>query len=84
MLSLSAGYVLDYAPTEKLKKKANAHHRRAVLLLGAELNKPENYEIGREEPLLVALSLLNQDDIVNWETRESTKRNPKWYQGAKL
>lgn len=81
MLSLSAGYVLDYAPSPKLKKRANHHHRRAVMLLGLELNKPENYELGKEEPLLMALSLLNHEDIVNWETREATKKMPKWYQG---
>ena len=82
MLSLSAGYVLDYAPTEKLKRRANFHHRRALMLLGTELNKAANYEVGQEEPLLMALSLLNQEDIVNWETREATKRNPKWYQAS--
>jgi len=31
----------------------------------------------------MALSLLNHKDIVNWETRESTKRNPRWHQGEK-
>lgn len=84
MLSVSAGYVLDYAPSVKLKRRANHHHKRASLLLGLELNKPENYAIGNEEPLLMALSLLNHEDIVNWETRESTKKNPRWYQGEKL
>jgi hypothetical protein len=82
MLSLAAGYVLDYAPTTKLKRKAAMHHKRAILLLGLELNKPENYEPGKEEPLLMALSLLNHEDIVNWETREKTKSMPKWYSGV--
>ena len=82
MLSLAAGYVLDYAPTENLKRRANWHHRRALLLLGNELNDPSNYDIGKEEPLLMALSLLNQEDTVNWETREATKRDPKWYRGS--
>ena len=31
----------------------------------------------------MALSLLNHKDIVNWETQESTKRNPRWHQGDK-
>ena len=53
------------------------------MLLGNELNKSSNYEKGREEPLLMALSLLIHEDTVNWETREATKRNPKWYQGSK-
>ncbi|KAJ9622203.1 hypothetical protein H2204_011635 [Knufia peltigerae] len=81
MLSCAAGYVLDYAPSEKLKQRASFHHKRAITLLSKELNKKENYEPGKEEPLLMALSLLNHEDIVNWETRESTKRVPKWYQG---
>lgn len=83
MLSVSAGYVLDYAPSEKLKRKANFHHKRAVMLVGNELNDPSNYEVGKEEPLLMALALLNCEDTVNWETRESTKRNPRWYQGCR-
>lgn len=81
MLSCAAGYVLDYAPSERLKQRADYHHKCAVMLVGLELNREENYDPGKEEPLLMALSLLNHEDIVNWETRESTKRNPKWYQG---
>ncbi|KAJ9501519.1 hypothetical protein H2202_003313 [Exophiala xenobiotica] len=81
MLSCAAGYVLDYVPSDKLKQRASYHHKRAVMLLGLELGREENYEPGKEEPLLMALSLLNHEDIVNWETRESTKRSPKWYQG---
>lgn len=42
---------------------ANYHHKKAALLLGLELNKPENYEPGKEEPLLVALSLMNHEDV---------------------
>lgn len=83
MLSLSAGYVLDYRPAENLKRRANFHHRRALMMLGVQLNDRNNYELGKEEPLLMALSLLNQEDIINWENRDATKHNPKWYQGAK-
>lgn len=84
MLSKAAGYVLDYAPSTKLKRRANHHHRRAVTLLGLELNKAENYEIGKEEPLLMGLALLNNEDLVHWEMRALTFPTPKWYSGNKL
>jgi hypothetical protein len=63
LLSLTASYVLDYTPSENLMKRASYHHKKATLLLGLELNKPENYEPGKEEPLLIALSLLNHEDV---------------------
>jgi hypothetical protein len=84
MLSKAAGYVLDYAPSPKLRKRATMHHQRAVTLLGLELNKSENYEVGKEEPLMMALALLNNEDLVHWETRALTFPTPKWYHGNKL
>jgi len=42
MLYVSAGYVLDYAPSENLKQRASVHHNRAAMLLGLELNKAAN------------------------------------------
>ena len=63
LLSMAATYVLDYAPSEKLKAKANVHHKQAVKLLNLELAKMETYKPGGEEVALAALSILNQEDV---------------------
>ncbi|KAL9108763.1 MAG: hypothetical protein Q9227_006559 [Pyrenula ochraceoflavens] len=83
LLSLAAGYVLDYAPSEKLRARANKHHRKAVALLSIELNKERNYDPGNEEGVLAALALLNQEDMINWETHLGYGSEPKWYLGLK-
>ena len=63
LLSMAATYVLDYAPSEELKIRANIHHKRAVTLLGVELTKIDTYKPGGEEVALCALSILNQEDV---------------------
>lgn len=63
LLSMAATYVLDYAPSDKLKANANVHHKQAVKLLNLELAKTETYNPGGEEVALCALSILNQEDV---------------------
>ena len=63
VLSMAATYVLDYAPSDRLKAKANVHHKLAVKLLDLELAKAETYQPGGEEVALCALSVLNQEDV---------------------
>lgn len=63
LLSMAATYVLDYAPSDQLKMRANVHHKRAVALLGVELAKMGTYKPGGEEVALCALSILNQEDV---------------------
>ena len=63
LLFMAATYVLDYASSEKLKVKANVHHKQVVKLLNDELTKMETYKSGGEEVVLAALSILNQEDV---------------------
>ena len=68
LLSMAATYVLDYAPADELKVRANIHHKRAVKLLSIELAKMGTYKPGGEEVALCALSILNQEDVSEWRT----------------
>ena len=43
MLSLSVGYVLDYIPSDNLKRKASLPHKRALVLIGTELIRAVNF-----------------------------------------
>ncbi|RVX74905.1 hypothetical protein B0A52_01182 [Exophiala mesophila] len=84
ILSLAASYVLDYRPSKPLQLRAQAHHKRAVLLLGQELNRPETFAPGRGEAALAVLMLLSHNDLVNWELDRCRSLYPKWYTGYQM
>lgn len=63
LLTLASTYVLDYLPSERLRVRANYHYTRAVALLDEGINNAENHEIGKEDPIIGALVLLNCDDV---------------------
>lgn len=63
LLALASTYVLDYLPSKELEKRANMHHKRAVILLGQELNKEETYKPGSEDAVVGALVLLCHNDV---------------------
>jgi hypothetical protein len=63
ILSLAAAYLLDYAPNEELRAKANDHYSRAVELLGQAISDPETYKIGKGDSVVGALILLISNDV---------------------
>jgi hypothetical protein len=63
MLSFAAAYVLDYAPTEKLRARANYHYKMAVELLNQALHDPETQDIGKGDSVVGTLVLLLSDDV---------------------
>lgn len=63
LLALSATYVLDYQPTEAMQSRANLHFKRAVDLLGEALREPTVQEVGKEDAVIGALTLLSLDDV---------------------
>ena len=63
ILSLAAAYFLDYAPSEKLRERANDHYRRAVELLSHAIRDPETQEIGKGDSVIGALILLMSNDV---------------------
>ncbi|KAK7413675.1 hypothetical protein QQX98_007457 [Neonectria punicea] len=81
-LAFSAGYMLDYIPTEKLRVRTNFHYKRASELLKRALNDPSVYEVGKEEGVVTALHLLWSDDIVQWELRRPKSEKPRWRRGT--
>ena len=96
LLALASTYVLDYLPSKELEKRANMHHKRAVILLGQELNKEETYKPGSEDGVVGALVLLCHNDVsfsplivtllthaqlVNWEIDRERSKSPIWLTG---
>ena len=96
LLALASTYVLDYLPSKELEKRANMHHKRAVMLLGQELNKEETYQPGNEDAIVGALVLLCHNDVslpppvatllthaqlVNWEIDRERSKSPIWLTG---
>jgi len=63
MLTVASSYVLDYVPKEEVKRRANYHYQRTVLLLGEELKKPENREPGKGDALIATLVLLGHTEV---------------------
>jgi len=61
--AFSAGYLLDYIPSEKFRVRANFHYKRASELLTLALNDPNIHEFGREDGIVTALHLLWSDDV---------------------
>jgi hypothetical protein len=62
-LAFSAGYMLDYVPSQQLRVRANMHYKRASDLITRALNDPSIYEFGNEEGIVTALHLLWSDDV---------------------
>lgn len=62
-MALAAGYLLDYSPEKDLEKVAAIHHRKAVTLLGQELNNEHNYQPGHEDALIAAILLLYMVEV---------------------
>lgn len=62
-LSLAASYVLDYKRNELLEKRANFHHKKAVLLLDKELKDRHNFLPGKEEALIAALIIITHTEV---------------------
>jgi Fungal specific transcription factor domain len=63
VFALAATYILDYEPLERLVQIADKHHRRAVRLLGEQLQNPDKYAPGNEDALLATIFLLSHDDV---------------------
>jgi hypothetical protein len=63
ILSLAAGYFLDYAPSELLRERANFHYQRAAELLSYAIRDSETEEIGKGDSVIGALILLMSNDV---------------------
>ncbi|KAF2970095.1 hypothetical protein GQX73_g3416 [Xylaria multiplex] len=70
-LAFSAGYMLDYAPNERFRIRANFHYKRASELLTLALKDPTIYEIGKGDAI-----------IVQWELRRPKTVKPRWRCGS--
>ncbi|OQV03217.1 Fungal specific transcription factor domain-containing protein isoform 4 [Cladophialophora immunda] len=81
-LAFSAGYMLDYIPSERLRVRANFHYKKASELLTLALANPNIYEVGKEDGVVTALHLLWSDDIVQWELRRPKDKKPRWRCGT--
>jgi hypothetical protein len=64
MLALAATYVLDFRHPSELQRRADKHHKKAVQLFGEEIRKMENYESGREFPLVAGTILYMHQQVV--------------------
>ncbi|KAK1768160.1 fungal-specific transcription factor domain-containing protein [Phialemonium atrogriseum] len=82
ILSLAATYVLDFVQTPTLLQRAGFNHKKSMVLLTEELNKPDTYKPGHEVAVLAALTLLAHNEVVNWEIA-SREPSPKWYRASK-
>ena len=63
LLSLAATYLMDYSADAQLKARANLHHRHTIRLLGRDLQKLENYDIGQGDAVVAALMLLSHNEV---------------------
>lgn len=61
-LAFSAGYLLDYVRSDKLRIRANFHYKRASELLTIALSDPRIYEVGKEDAVVTSIQLLMCDD----------------------
>ncbi|EGC41084.1 conserved hypothetical protein [Histoplasma capsulatum var. duboisii H88] len=84
ILALVGGYVLDYVHKDDLRKRTNAHYRKATELITAGLARPEAHAVSKSEGIVAAILLLLVDDCVNWELRKPKGETPNWYKGAHL
>jgi hypothetical protein len=84
LLSLSCTYILDYKPSELLRKVGNDHYRKAVALLSELLRDPKAQDVGKADDIIGAISLLNMHDVVQWELRRLHDQLPRWLEGARL
>jgi hypothetical protein len=84
LLSLSCTYILDYKPSEYIRKVGNGHYKKAVMLLSEHLRDPRRQEVGKADDLVGAISLLNMHDVVSWELRRPRHQLPRWLEGARL
>ncbi|EDN10496.1 predicted protein [Histoplasma mississippiense (nom. inval.)] len=84
ILALVGGYVLDYVHKDDLRKRTNAHYRKATELITAGLERPEAHAVSKSEGIVAAILLLLVDDCVNWELRKPKGETPNWYKGAHL
>ncbi|KAK4449072.1 fungal-specific transcription factor domain-containing protein [Podospora aff. communis PSN243] len=83
LLAFASAYVLDYVPTEEMRKRANFHYRAAVRLLDEALAREETYAVGQDDGVVVAMILVLSNDIVNWESRRPPGREPLWREGSR-
>ncbi|OHE90521.1 hypothetical protein CORC01_14190 [Colletotrichum orchidophilum] len=86
MLALAGTYVLDYQPEESIRKAANAHYKRAAMLLTMALREARNHVSTEREAncLIAAVTLLNMIDVVSPEQRRPPSAVPRWLEGARL
>lgn len=63
LLALAATYVLDYCPTEGMQARANLHFKIAVDLLDRALREPNVQDVGKEDAVVSALTMLSLDDV---------------------
>ncbi|PGH08398.1 hypothetical protein GX51_01224 [Blastomyces parvus] len=84
ILALVGGYVLDYVHKDDLRKRTNAHYRKASELITAGLSRPETHTDSKSDGIVAAILLLLVDDCVNWELRKPKGETPNWYKGAHL
>ena len=63
LLAMAASYVLDYAPSDSLRARANKHYKKAADLLSQSLKDPKTYTVGGEDSVLAALVLFSHDDV---------------------
>ncbi|KAK0703672.1 fungal-specific transcription factor domain-containing protein [Lasiosphaeria miniovina] len=83
LLAFATAYVLDYEPTEEMRKRANHHYRTAVQLLDQALNRENTYTVGQDDGIVVAMILMLSSDIVNWESRRPKGKEPLWLEGSR-
>ncbi|KAF2458504.1 fungal-specific transcription factor domain-containing protein [Lineolata rhizophorae] len=83
VLALSISYVLDFSRTETLEARANLHYKRAIHLLGSEVNNALSFAPGNEDAIVGAICMLVHNECVNWEMRNGAL-TPKWFRAIQL
>jgi hypothetical protein len=63
LLAFTISYVLDYAPTEEMRKRANYHYRTAVKLLEDALGREATYAVGHDDGVVAAMILILSNDV---------------------
>ena len=67
LLAFAISYVLDYEPTEEMRKRANYHYHRAVKLLEDDLGREATYAVGQDDGVVAAMILILSNDVsVRW------------------
>ncbi len=76
LLAFSTAYVLDFQPTEEMRRRANHHYRTAVRLIDQALHRQETYRPGNDDGIVAAMVLILSNDVSAHRPTHSHARCP--------